>query len=311
MLRVLWVFPGLDLRIHSFGVMLLLACAGALTLASWRARRERLDPDIIHGLVPWLFLGGIIGARILFVIMHPEQVHGLASLLRFWQGGIIFYGCILGGLIGSTLYWTRRRFPFLATADAVAPGLALGVAVGRIGCFLNGCCYGSLCDRAWAVRFPAGTLPWIHHVQASWISSGAAWSLPVHPKQLYAALFGCALLILVSLYYARRRRDGEVMALLMIGYPITRFVLEFFRGDAGGLYAGLAISQYISVGVLVSGLATWYWLSGRPAVRYADIQGRPETGFLPRKRVSGDGPRSSRRAADSESGISGKVRVSR
>jgi phosphatidylglycerol:prolipoprotein diacylglycerol transferase len=246
--------------------MLLLACAGALWLALRRARREGLDPAIIHGLVPWLFLGGLIGARLLYVIMHPSQVHGPGDLLKFWQGGIIFYGCIAGGLGGSLIYWARTRFPFLATADAVAPALALGIAVGRLGCFLNGCCYGAPCDYPWAVTFPAGSIPWVHEMQAGLIAPDAARSLPIHPKQIYAALFGLGLLVLLLAYAPRRRRDGEVMVLLMIAYPITRFVLEFFRGDPDGLYAGLAISQYISIGLFALGMAAWTLVSrGGPA----------------------------------------------
>lgn len=276
MRRVLLEFPGTDYRIHSFGFMLLLACVGAFVLAVRRARKEGLDPEIIHGLVPWLFLGGLIGARGLYLIVHPETLHGIGDLLRIWQGGIIFYGCIAGGLLGSLIYWARTRFPFLATADAVAPSLALGIALGRVGCFLNGCCFGATCDLPWAVRFPAGSLPWIQHMHSGLIPPEAVYSLPVHPKQLYAALYGVALLGLLLAYYPRRRRDGEVMVLLMIAYPVTRFFLEFHRGDVGGLYGGLAISQYISIALFAGGLLAWWWLSRRPASRYVDQKRRRE-----------------------------------
>jgi phosphatidylglycerol:prolipoprotein diacylglycerol transferase len=249
--------------------MLLLACFAALRLASRRARRERLEPEAIDEMAVWLFAGGILGARALFVV-RTRCDPSLDRLLHGLAGGIVFYGCILGGLAGTLLYRARRPFPFRATADAVAPALALGIALGRIGCFLNGCCYGERCDLPWAVRFPAGTLPWVRHVQAGLIPPGSPWSLPVHPKQLYAALAGLALLGLLSAYYPRRRRDGEVMALLMITYPVTRFVTEFFRGDAGGLYAGLTISQYISIGLLACGLVAWHRLSRLPVGRHAD-----------------------------------------
>jgi phosphatidylglycerol---prolipoprotein diacylglyceryl transferase len=271
MLQILFVVPGLGLRVHSFSLMLLLACVGALHLAAWRARRERIDPDAVHGMALWLFVGGMIGARVLYLVQNPEQFHEAADLVRIWRGGIVFYGCILGGLVGSLLYWARRPFPFWAMADAVAPALALGIAVGRLGCFLNGCCYGALCERPWAVRFPAETPPWVRHVEAGLIPLWAPRSLAVHPKQLYAALAGLALLGLLSAYYPRRRRDGEVMALLMIGYPATRFLVEFYRGDRGGLFGGLTISQYISLALLACGLVTWRLLSRLPATRLADM----------------------------------------
>jgi phosphatidylglycerol:prolipoprotein diacylglycerol transferase len=270
MYRVLFIIPGLGLKVHSFSLMLLLACFAAFRLAARRARRERLDPIIIDDLAVWLFVGGLLGARALFVLQNPGAIHGWVDVVSIWRGGIVFYGCILGGLAGSLLLWVRRPFPFLATADAVAPALALGIVLGRIGCFLNGCCYGSPCDRPWAVRFPAGTFPWAAQVQAGLISPGSPLSLPVHPKQLYLALAGLALLGLLWAYYPRRRRDGEVMALLMIAYPVTRFLTEFFRGDVGGLYAGLTISQYISMGLLAGGLVAWHLLPRQPAGRHAD-----------------------------------------
>jgi phosphatidylglycerol:prolipoprotein diacylglycerol transferase len=270
MQKVLFIIPGLDLKVPSFSLMLLLACFAALRLASRRARRERLDPEAIDAMAVWLFAGGILGARALFVVQNPGAIHRWTDVFTVWRGGIVFYGCILGGLAGTLLYRARHPFPFRATADAVAPALALGIAVGRIGCFLNGCCYGDRCDRPWAVSFPAGTLPWVRHVQAGLIPPGSPCSLPVHPKQLYAALAGLALLGLLSAYYPRRRRDGEVMALLMITYPVTRFFTEFFRGDAGGLYAGLTISQYISIGLLACGLVAWHRLSRLPVGRHAD-----------------------------------------
>jgi phosphatidylglycerol---prolipoprotein diacylglyceryl transferase len=270
MLKVLFVVPGLGIRVHSFSLLLLLACFGALLLTARRARREGIDPENVHDLAGWLLMGGFIGARAVFLIQNPGSVQHWTDVFKIWQGGIIFYGCIIGGLIGSVAYWIRRPFPFRAMADAVAPALALGIGLGRIGCFLNGCCFGAVSHLPWAVRFPAQTLPWLRHVEAGWIPPTALHSLPVHPKQLYAAIAGFALLALLGAYYPRRRRDGEVMALLMITYPITRFLVEFYRGDASGWHAGLTISQYISLALVAAGIVTWIYLSRLPLGRYAD-----------------------------------------
>jgi phosphatidylglycerol:prolipoprotein diacylglycerol transferase len=287
MRQVLFIVPGLGLKVPSFSLMLLLACLTALALAARRARRAGLDPAIISDLAVWLFTGGFLGARVLFLVQHPESVQHWSDVVKVWQGGIVFYGCIAGGLIGSLLYWVRNPFPFRATADAVAPALALGIAVGRLGCFLNGCCYGSICNRPWAVRFPAGTLPWVRHVQAGLIPPALPHSLPVHPKQLYLALAGLALLALLSAYSHRKRRDGEVMVLLMIAYPLTRFVIEFFRGDAGGLVAGWTISQYISAAVLACGLAAWLRLPQRPVELHADPARRADPAVSATRRARG------------------------
>ncbi len=270
MYRVLFEVPGLGYKLHGFGIMLVLACFGALRISAWRARKERLDPEDVYGLATWLFAGGVIGARAFFVIQHHETLRDWTDILRFWQGGIVFYGCIIGGLAGSLMYWARHPFPFRPMADAVAPALALGVAVGRIGCFLNGCCFGAVCDWPWAVRFPAETLPWASQVAAGLIPAHASHSLPIHPTQLYAVLDGFLILALLSWFFPRRRRDGEVMALLMVTYPIARYMEESLRADEGPFFAGLTISQNISILVFACGVATWCWLLTRPRGRYAD-----------------------------------------
>ena len=168
------------------------------------------------------------------------------------------------------LYWWRRPFPFWPMADAVAPALAVGITLGRIGCFLGGCCYGSVCDRPWAVRFPKGTHAWLGQIEQGILPPAAEFSLPVHPTQLYAALSGVIILAILCAYFPRRRRDGEVMALLMILYPLTRWPIESLRGDETAVFAGMTLSQNISVGLLLLGLVFWVQLSSRPAGRHVD-----------------------------------------
>ena len=145
-------------------------------------------------------------------------------------------------------------------ADAVAPAVAVGIAFGRIGCFLNGCCYGSVCELPWAVRFPVDTLPWFRQVDAGLISVAATTSLPVHPTQLYASIAGFVTLGLLLAYFPYRRRQGEVIALLMILYSLTRWPIEALRGDERTIFAGMTPSQNISVVVLVGGLGLWLTL---------------------------------------------------
>jgi phosphatidylglycerol:prolipoprotein diacylglycerol transferase len=254
---ILFVIPGSEIKVHSYGVFIFAACMAALAITVWRVKREKLDPNIVYELATWLFLGGVVGARGMCVILHPEMIQRASDIFRSWQGGNVFYGCILGGLTGSLIYWCRRPFPFWTVADAVAPGVAIGAAIGRIGCFLNGCCDGAVCTLGWAVRFPAGSHAWARQLNAGLIAPGAPESLPVHPTQLYAAFAGFVVLGLLLAYFPRRRRPGEVMALLMILYALSRWPIEALRADERAVYAGMTSSQTISVGLVIGGILVW------------------------------------------------------
>jgi phosphatidylglycerol:prolipoprotein diacylglycerol transferase len=258
---ILFVIPGWDVKIHSYGVMIFFACMAALAISVWRARRDNIEANVVYELATWLFLGGVIGARSLYVMFHPERIHHVSDILRSWQGGNVFYGCILGGLTGSVLYWLRRPFPFWHMCDAAAPAVAIGAAIGRIGCFLNGCCDGALCAHPWGVRFPAGSHAWMRQANASLISPGQPFSLPVHPTQLYASLAAFLVLGLLLWYAPHRRRPGQVMALLMIVYPLTRWPIESLRGDEPALLAGMTLAQLISAALLACGLVLWLRLN--------------------------------------------------
>jgi phosphatidylglycerol:prolipoprotein diacylglycerol transferase len=274
---ILFDIPYTRIHIFGYGLMLFFAFLASMNLAAWRARREKIDPDLIYDLSLWVFIGGLAGARLFYVWQYwGRTVKTFWDIFKIWEGGIVFYGSIMGGVAGFFLYWWRRPFPLRATLDVLAPALAIGIALGRVGCFLNGCCYGDQCQLPWAVRFPgprgesAGSPPWYAQWKQGLIPPTADWSLPVHPTQLYSAIDGLVLLVLLTAYYPLRRRDGEVMALLMVTYPITRFLIELLRNDEGIFFARMTISQNISLVLLLCGLAFWFSLSRLPAVRYAD-----------------------------------------
>lgn len=264
---ILFSIPNTKIQIYSFGIMMVLAVWSAHGLASWRARRVGLDPNQFDDMAFVVIFCGLVGARAFYVVevWGKPEMRTLLDALAIWKGGIVFYGSILGGGIGFLLYRSLRDLPVLPTLDVVAPSLALGIAFGRIGCFFNGCCYGDRCSLPWAVRFPQKSAPWWGHVDQGWIAKTAPHSLAIHPTQIYSAIDGFLLVILLSAFYPLRKRDGEVMALMMIAYPISRFLIERLRDDDGVFFLGMTVSQAISLAILACGLGLAAWLRSRPA----------------------------------------------
>jgi phosphatidylglycerol---prolipoprotein diacylglyceryl transferase len=240
------------LAVPSYGVAVTLGVAIAIVLAARQAPRADLDRGQILDLSFWLLIAGLGGSRLLFVLLNAGEFAGLcagsgeprgfgqvlsacAAPLRLWDGGLVFYG---GGLAAALVAWRfgrRRGWRFAVVGDVYAPGLALGHAVGRLGCFFAGCCFGKTCLTGGApcVRFPAGSVAYDHlqgHMQAA--GGAAAGHTPaLHPTQLYEA---AALLVLffVLTWFARRKRfHGQVLLLYVAGYALLRLPLELYRGD--------------------------------------------------------------------------------
>ena len=157
--------------IRGYGVMLLVAVTSAVALSVRRARQMGQDPELIFSAGTWLFVAGIAGARLFYVIEYwdrfqkPTLGETIEAILNVAQGGLVVYGSLLGGGLALFLFVRRHHLPWLAMCDLVVPGLILGMALGRLGCFLNGCCYGGASDLPWAVTFPWNTPPFIAQVQ--------------------------------------------------------------------------------------------------------------------------------------------------
>jgi phosphatidylglycerol:prolipoprotein diacylglycerol transferase len=269
MRQVLFRIPGTNVPVYGFGLMVAVAFYAGLMAAVRRSRREGLDPEVVYDMAAWLLVGGLVGARLFYVAEYwGETVHTVGQVFRVWEGGIVFYGSVIGAAVGFVLFRAVRAFPVLATLDALAPGVALGVAVGRVGCFLNGCCYGRVCGVPWlAVRFPKGSPPWLAERAQGTIPPDALTSLPLHPTQLYSALDGLVLFALLSAYYPLRRRDGEVVGLLWLAYPVTRFLVENLRDDERALVSGFTVAQVVSLILFALGLVFWSSLMRRPPGR--------------------------------------------
>ena len=169
------------------------------------------------------------------------------------------FGSLPTAAVAAWRFAARRGLSLARLADCVAPGLLVGLAIGRVGCFLNGCCFGGPCTLPWAVRFPAGTGPAAAHPAAD------GGSVPIHPAQLYAALDAALLAVLAVAFTPWTRRDGEVFALVLTLHPISRILLEIIRVDEPpALGTPLSISQLVSLALLALAAALWWWIGRQP-----------------------------------------------
>lgn len=160
------------LPIRGYGVMLLCGLISGVGLAMYLARRMGINPDMIQVLAFWMVLAGIAGARGFFVIEYwhdyqrPNVLETIKEIASFTKGGLVVFGSAMGAGLALLLFVRKYRLPGLALADLVSPSVMLGLAFGRVGCFLNGCCFGGVCDEPWAVRFPAGSPPYMAQAKA-------------------------------------------------------------------------------------------------------------------------------------------------
>jgi len=245
--------------INTYGVFLALAFLCAILITVRLAARDGLPREKIYDLCLWMLLCGLIGSKILMLFTEPEyRDHPLQLLsLDFLRSGGVFYGGLIGAIVSGYFLMRRYKLPWWKTADACAPGIALGNFFGRQGCFAAGCCWGKPTSLPWGVKFTELG----HEV------TGVPVGIPLHPTQLYES-FAMLLVFAFLLWFHRRRRfDGQVVLLYAVLYSTIRFLIEFWRddprGDVFGLTSltGLSTSQLISLiigtGALIVMFVRW------------------------------------------------------
>jgi phosphatidylglycerol:prolipoprotein diacylglycerol transferase len=246
----------------NYWIVLALTVVACTLVAARRAERRGLDPQVVYGVVLWAFPIGVLGARLFHVAYAADTYRGGA--LRFLdplQGDAVSYGGVLAGLAAALVYLRRRRAPIGRYLDLATPVIGFAIALGRVGCFLDGCDFGTRTACPLAVRFPPGSPASIEQSQLGWLPHAGVPSLPVHPVQLY--LGATALLIaLWLLRWQRRRPDaapGRAFALFWLLYAVERFSWELLRGDVSrGFVGALSTSQWISIPFAAAAL-WWLW----------------------------------------------------
>jgi len=238
-------------------------CMALGFLAAWRVlvhlcKRTGQDFEQVPMLLSWVMIAAVIGARTAYVIEHwsLEFAHNPMAIVRLDLGGLVFYGGLIGAMIPYTLYALRYRKNFFEMTDISAVVLPLGHAFGRLGCFMQGCCFGKLSDACCGISFPKGSPAWCEQVHAGLIPRTAAQALPVIPTQLVESMATLALFAaLFWLYPRHHQRRGLTGGLYLMGYAVMRFFIEYLRGDPRAAVGPLSISQAISVAVFAGGVA--------------------------------------------------------
>jgi len=261
--------PMQSVPIFGYGFMLFVGFTVSGWWAARRATRVGIAGETIWDLAFWLFLSGILGARLFFVIQYRAQVFAnqegveiLTTIFNLRDGGLVLYGGIILAMITYSVFCYRKKINPLLLADVIIPSAFICLGFGRLGCFLNGCCYGDVCDLPWAVSFPSESVPWVALLNRGYISMDAAYTLPLHPTQLYSSLNGFILAAVCSAYFWYRPRNGSVLALALLVYPITRFVIEYLRADEFGKWGtSLTISQIVSIVIFAVGVLFLYSLN--------------------------------------------------
>ena len=259
------MFPELfsigPITIYTYGVLLAVSYLLGLWLAMRRARKWGLDANRILDLGIYIIIAALIGAKLLLLVVDFDQFsRSPGDLLTLARSGGVFYGGLILAVVVGFWYISRHRLPFWTTCDVFAPGIALGHVTGRLGCLAAGCCYGHPTDVPWAITFtnPAAAA----HV-------GTPLGVPLHPTQLYES--GTELLILTFLLLTEKKGrpfPGRTFWAYLLLYGLSRFVIEFFRGDPRGMVFGnISTSQFISLILVPISLVMLVYLSRKAEVR--------------------------------------------
>lgn len=270
-----------SLTIRSYGVLLI----SGFLIGLWRGMRllrrrmvnepigspRRISPDQLFDVSMIGLMLGIVGARVLFVVLNWSQFSSQPiNALKIWEGGLSLHGGLLFGILVLVFYCYRHRLSLLALGDVFAPSFAIAYAFGRIGCFLNGCCYGGVCDLPWAMKFH----------DERYTADQQILTLPSHPTQLYATLFNIGFYFWLSRWEKHKRRDGELFFGYIAMYGAYRGFVDIYRvGGTSSLlpHSPLSATHVVSIIMVIAGFAGIVWLRRKgPAI--ADAPDKPTIG---------------------------------
>lgn len=254
--------------VPAFGVMVAAGMVAALISALLEARRAGLDPHLFVELFWRVCLAGVLGARLLYCAVHPEEWSdgGPLALIAVWRGGLVLFGGLALAITTGVVFVLRRGLPVLRCFDVASPGIWLGVAIGRLGCFCVADDWGRPTEVAWAVRFPP--------LEGSRLDP-ALFGVALHPTQLYDSLNALVAFAAAALVARGSRRPGRAAGVGLASYSLGRFVVECFRGDdvARGIYGPLSTSQWLAFVGAGAGIAVATLIRERARARPSSAGG--------------------------------------
>jgi phosphatidylglycerol:prolipoprotein diacylglycerol transferase len=286
---------GREFAIHGFGVMMVIGFLGAMWLAKFLARRKGLDGELFANAALIGLFTGVIGARLSHVLENLSDftrsdrsvAQNLFEMINISSGGLTYYGGFILAFPTLVIYAIKKKIPLRTGMDIIAPCLMIGLGFGRVGCFLNGCCYGAECNLLWAVEFPYGSYAYDQQVHDREIAppqelvggraddgtpvtypakqvkesgnsalinlAASQHSRPLHPAQLYSAFTALLLAAMLVAYFTVPHTPGMVFAVMMIFEGIARFVLELVRAEPAVMHInGFGLSLSMVLGILLS-----------------------------------------------------------
>lgn len=258
--------------VRAYGLMLAASFVVGVLYIKHVVERDKKSFEPYLTIATLMILGGVVGARLFYVIFHLDEFsgHWLNTINPFHEGqfgiaGLNLYGGVLVALAATIWYCRRAGLSILETFDYFAPTLGIGLAITRIGCFLNGCCFGVPTTLPWGIKFPEGSIPdYIFHNQY------------IHPTQLYSSLYGLILFLFLNRMLPRKKFNGQLVAFLFMAEATFRFLIEdvrYYESEMKFTLGGMSITynQVISVGLFVTGLAIYIVQRQRAAVRARSV----------------------------------------
>lgn len=236
------------LTLHTYGLFVALGFIAGILIAIKLGKSAGINSNSIMDMGFVIILSGLIGSRLVYIIIDlPNYISNPLNIFKIWEGGLVFSGGLVAVIIMMLLYAKRHELNIWAMSDIWSPAAALGQAIGRIGCFFAGCCYGKPTDVPWGVIF---TNP----------NSIATKNIPIHPTQLYSSLSGLIIFIILIILYSKKKFEGQVTLWFLILHSTARLFLEQFRGDSRGVFItdDLTLTQFISLVILIGAVTALF-----------------------------------------------------